>query len=110
MIRTALRIVSALALVATLSVQAGPAQAASTASSSHSGVGQYEHDSDAMPTLVDMMLVRPLGLGVLAAGTVLMLPVGAFTLMTRPTNIKDPFDVLVMEPAKFVFVDPVGQH
>jgi hypothetical protein len=63
-----------------------------------------------MPALLDMMVIRPVGLGVLAVGTMLMLPVGAFTLCTRPTEIGQPFDALMAKPAEFVFLDPIGSH
>lgn len=103
-------LVSALVLAAALAVPATPALAASTSSSSGGGVGIYEHDSDNMPVLLDLMVVRPAGLAVLVAGTALMVPVGAFTLMTRPSNIDVPFEALMKSPAEFVFVDPVGSH
>jgi len=99
-----------LALAAALAVPAAPAAAASTSTSSGGGIGLYEHDSDEMPVLLDLLIVRPAGFAVLVAGTALMVPVGAFTLMTRPSEIGVPFDTLMKQPAQFVFTDPVGAH
>ena len=104
------RLFSTLVVLAALAVPVTPALAASTSSSSGGGVGVYEHDSDNMPVLLDLLVIRPAGLAVLAAGTALMVPVGAFTLVTRPRDIGVPFDTLMRAPAEFVFVDPVGSH
>ena len=112
MIRSTRRFVSALTVAALVAFSATPSSAAMSTSSngSSTSVAQNEHDADPSPPLFDMMVMRPLGLGVLAAGTLLMLPVGAIMLMIRPADIKLPYELLMKEPAQFVFVDPMGSH
>jgi len=39
-----------------------------------------------------------------------MLPVGLFTAITRPTDIGKPWHELVVKPARFTWIDPIGSH
>lgn len=59
---------------------------------------------------VDILLLRPLGLVALASGVSLFVPAGAITLLTRPTEIDEPYEWLVAGPARYVWVDPIGGH
>jgi hypothetical protein len=98
--------VSALAVAALVSFAATPAVAGSITSTGYTP----EHDADPAPAMFDAAVMRPIGFVMLVAGTALMVPIGAFTLITRPTDIDKPFNALMREPAEFVFVDPVGTH
>jgi len=62
------------------------------------------------PVLVDAGLLRPMGILMTVAGVGLMVPVGLFTAMTRPTEIGKPWHELVVKPARFTWVDPIGSH
>jgi hypothetical protein len=62
------------------------------------------------PILVDAGLLRPMGIFMTVAGVALMAPVGLFTLVTRPTEIGKPWHELVVKPARFTWVDPIGSH
>jgi hypothetical protein len=64
----------------------------------------------AVPVVIDAVFLRPVGLGVLVVGTVaygLMAPLMA---ITRPTDMGKPFQQLVVAPARYTFVDPLGMH
>lgn len=62
------------------------------------------------PVLVDAALLRPMGILMTVAGVGLMLPVGLFTAITRPTDIGKPWHELVVKPARFTWIDPIGSH
>lgn len=65
--------------------------------------------SNASP-VVDVMLLRPAGFLSLAVGTGLFLVTAPIVLITRPHEIEKPFKQLVVRPAKYVWVDPLGGH
>ena len=62
------------------------------------------------PTLVDAMLLRPVGLLMTVGGAALFVPAGALVGLTRPTNIGKPFHSLVAVPFRYTFLDPLGEH
>jgi hypothetical protein len=63
------------------------------------------------PPMFDLFILRPLGIGALTIGTALFIaPVAPIALITRPTNIGRPAEKLVVNPVKYVFVDPLGEH
>jgi len=62
------------------------------------------------PPMVDLLLMRPLGLVMLGASAALWVPAQTFTMMIRPKDYMKPIDALLKRPAKFVFVDPLGGH
>jgi len=64
-----------------------------------------------VPIVVDVLLLRPLGLAVTALGAVVYaFPVAPITAITRPSDIGKPLGPLVAAPARFTFRDPLGQH
>ena len=64
-----------------------------------------------VPMLFDILVLRPIGLVMTLAGAaVYVFPVAPLTLMTRPADIGKPLGLLVATPARFTFVDPIGQH
>ena len=69
----------------------------------------YDQRSSA-PVLLDVLILRPLGLAALATGVGIMAMVAPFVLITRPTGIHRPFDLLVRQPAFYVWRDPLGTH
>jgi hypothetical protein len=65
---------------------------------------------DSVNPAADLIILRPFGLAMLAGGTVLMAPVGLWTLLVRPTEMDVPFDALMKTPFEYTFVDPLGSH
>jgi hypothetical protein len=58
----------------------------------------------------DLIILRPFGLAMLAGGTVLMAPVGLWTLLVRPSEMDVPFNTFMRRPFEYTFVDPLGSH
>ncbi len=97
---------SLIAVALTAVLLAPTAQAAST-----KFVGSDEHAGDTAGPMTDLFLMRPFGLAATVIGTALMAP--AAVLMTacgRPHEIGVPFEYLMLDPARFTFVDPLGSH
>lgn len=65
----------------------------------------------AVPVVFDAVVLRPVGLMMTAFGTVFFaFPVAPLMLITRPTDMGKPFKQLVVAPARYTFVDPLGLH
>ncbi len=58
----------------------------------------------------DLFFLRPMGFAGLAVSAAFWVPVQAVCMVTRPTEWKQPIDMMLKEPYEFVFVDPVGSH
>ncbi len=67
-------------------------------------------DSANAPASVDVLLLRPAGFISLLVGTGLFLVLAPIVLITRPHEIGVPFKELVVRPAKYLWVDPLGGH
>ena len=63
-----------------------------------------------VPILLDAMLLRPMGLVMTAVGAALAPLPMAIVGITHPPDVLKPFNVLVMKPVRFTFLDPIGQH
>ena len=73
-------------------------------------LGDSEEEAS-VPVVLDVLLLRPLGLLMTAGGLVLYaFPVLPITAVTRPTQIFKPLGPLVATPAKYTFSDPLGSH
>ena len=81
----------------------------STAGATTTQARSQEEDGRVSPTM-DALLLRPLGFVSLVMGTALFVPAGALTLVTRPTDIGKPFKALIIDPALYVWADPLGEH
>lgn len=68
-----------------------------------------EDAANASP-VVDVMLLRPVGFLSLVVGVGLMAALTPIVLITRPHEINKPFEQLVIKPARFLWVDPIGGH
>ena len=66
--------------------------------------------TDPVSPVFDVLVLRPLGLVTLIGGFVIFVVTSPITLITRPHEIGRPFDRLVVSPAKYVWVDPLGSH
>ena len=92
-----------LAVTAVLALLAAPAAAVTDHKVSHVG------NSNA-PAMMDVLVLRPVGLVGLALSAVLWVPAEALTLCINPSEWKVPVDHLLTKPARYVFVDPIGSH
>ena len=98
-------IVSAMLTLALVLCLASPAAATSA-------LGRDVAGSEiAVPMVLDAVVLRPLGLVMTIAGTMLYaFPVGPITALTRPTDLAKPFKLLVVAPLRYTFMDPLGEH
>lgn len=69
-----------------------------------------ERDSGRVPVMFDLMTRVVFGIPLTILGTAAMVPVGFFTAITRPSEIDKPFRYLVVAPARYTWVDPLGYH
>ncbi len=66
--------------------------------------------SDPVSPTVDVLLLRPVAFVSLIAGSALFLVSMPIVAITRPHEIGRPFDLLVAEPARYIWMDPLGTH
>jgi hypothetical protein len=66
--------------------------------------------SDPVSPTVDVLLLRPIGFLTLIGGTALFVAALPFIAITRPHEIGKPFDRLVGDPARYIWMDPLGTH
>jgi hypothetical protein len=95
---------TALAALAVVGMLAAPATSAFAASN----VELIENEK--APPMVDLFIMRPLGFAMLTASAVLWVPAQAVTMIVRPSDYQKPIDYMLKKPARFVFVDPLGEH
>jgi hypothetical protein len=67
-------------------------------------------DSEFAPPMLDVLVLRPIGLIGLALSSVLWVPAELMTVAVNPTEWHVPVDHLLTKPARYVFVDPIGSH
>jgi hypothetical protein len=67
-------------------------------------------DSAYAHPMVDVLLIRPVGLIGLALSSAIWVPAELMTLCVNPTEWMLPVHHLLAKPARFVFVDPLGTH
>jgi len=60
--------------------------------------------------MVDVLLIRPIGMIGLMLSATLWVPAELMTLAVNPTQWYLPVQHLLARPARFVFVDPIGSH
>jgi hypothetical protein len=97
-IRRSIAVMTAALLLST--VAASPSMAVST----------FRDDAANASPVLDVMLLRPAGFVSLVVGVGLMAVLTPLVLITRPTEIDKPFEQLVVKPARFLWVDPIGGH
>jgi hypothetical protein len=98
--RSVRRFLAAFALVALF---AAPAAAVTSERADHL-------DAEAVHPMMDVLVLRPVGLIGLAMSAALWVPAQIITVCVNPTEWKLPVDHLLAKPARFVFVDPIGSH
>ena len=85
----------------------------SFASANESFINSSDSEANNMssPVMVDLLILRPVALVTLCVSTIFFLvPVVPITLLTRPSEIAKPFDIMVANPARFVWAHPLGSH
>jgi hypothetical protein len=88
--------------VSLLSVHAAPVAAATDAKLENRG-----HTN----LVADAIVLRPLGLVAIGVGAaVWAVGVAPFVAMTRPTDLGESMDYLIMRPVRYTFADPLGHH
>lgn len=85
----------------------GPIGSAAAATFDDEGLSATQKDT---PIVLDACVLRPVGLVLTALGTALFLPAAAVVGVTRPTDVGKPFQILVANPFRYTFIDPIGQH
>ncbi len=88
--------------VSLLVVQAAPAAAAT---------GQEFENRGHTNLVADAIILRPLGLAAIGIGAaVWAVGVAPFVALTRPADLDQSMDYLIMRPVRYTFADPLGHH
>ncbi len=96
------RFSAVLIAVALLLVQVAPAAAAT---------GQDLEYRGHTNLVADALILRPLGLAMIGVGSVLWaVGVAPFVAITRPTDLGESMNYLIMRPVRYTFADPLGHH
>lgn len=67
-------------------------------------------DEEGTKRMFDLGTRVVFGIPMTIAGAVLMVPAGLATLATRPSELDQTFDYLVMGPVRYTWVYPLGEH
>jgi hypothetical protein len=67
-------------------------------------------DRNSVPVVFDAGTLRPVGILMTATGAMGFCLVSPFVLITRPTDIGKVFSKLVIDPARYTWVEPLGTH
>lgn len=98
------RLVASLTVAAFVAVLSSPALAGEI-------YKDYEYDNDPSGVAPDALIMRPAGLVAFFLGLGLFVPAAVMTTVVgQPQNIGKSFDVLVLRPGKWTFVEPIGNH
>ena len=96
------RFSAVLIAVALLLVQVAPVAAAT---------GQDLENRGHTNLVADALILRPLGLAMIGVGSVLWaVGVAPFVAITRPMELDESMDHLIMRPVRYTFADPLGHH
>jgi hypothetical protein len=60
--------------------------------------------------MIDLLLMRPLGLIMLGASAALWVPAQTATMIVSPREYRVPIEFFLKKPAEFVFRDRLGMH
>jgi hypothetical protein len=91
-----------LVAVVLLMVQAAPAAAV---------MGEDLENRGKTNIIVDALILRPLGLVMIAGGTVFWAAgIAPLVAITRPTDLGKTMSHMIVRPVRYTFVDPLGHH
>jgi hypothetical protein len=68
------------------------------------------HDADRVPVGFDLITRVVFGIPLTVAGAALFVPAAAVTAATRPSEMHKPYEMLVLAPVRYTWVDPLGYH
>jgi hypothetical protein len=71
---------------------------------------QDPFDRHAVPVLFDASTLRPIGILMTGVGALGFCLISPFVLITRPTDIGAVFSEMVIDPARYTWVEPLGVH
>jgi hypothetical protein len=97
------RTLAALVALLMLSLSASASQAGST----RSGMGNKASQS---PVVFDVLILRPLGFVTLALGAGLFVISMPLVAVTRPQDIRKPYETFLVRPCRFLWKDDLGAH
>ncbi|MBW2231629.1 MAG: hypothetical protein JRG92_04875 [Deltaproteobacteria bacterium] len=80
------------------------------AGATHASEISMEEEEAKTPIVWDAMVMRPLGIAALAVGVAFFAVSTPIVAITRPSDIGKVGHVLIVKPAKYVWVDPIGTH
>ena len=83
---------------------------ASPAYSSGESMRSMMAGTDPVSPVVDVLLLRPVAFVTLVGGSALFLAALPIIAITRPQEIGKPLDHLVLAPARYIWLDPLGTH
>ncbi len=71
----------------------------------------YEDSLDdcSYPPVLDVMIMRPLGLAATLLGTALFIPISPFAVFSVWDDVDQVADGLILSPASFTFKRPLGE-
>ena len=72
--------------------------------------GNEDVSDRSVNVVFDALILRPIGLVVTLGGAVAYGVTAAIVGITRPKDIAKPLEPLLLAPARYTFVDPIGQH
>lgn len=99
-----------LAGLAICGLLAAPMASLAASMSTSAAAAADEREAIPAPPMMDLLLLRPLGMLALATGAMLWVPAAGITAMTRPQELGVTTEDLVMKPLRFVFMDALGTH
>ena len=96
------RLSAVLITIALLLVQVAPAAASTSQGLENRGETNV---------VTDALILRPVGLAMIAVGSVAWaVGVAPFVAITRPADLGESMDYLIMRPVRYTFADPLGHH
>jgi hypothetical protein len=71
---------------------------------------QDPYDRHGVPVMFDASTLRPVGILMTGVGALGFCLISPFVLITRPTDIGKVFGEMVIDPARYTWVEPLGTH
>lgn len=97
------QLAAALAACGLLAAHAAPAAAQSSL------LNNADREAET-PVVFDAVVLRPVGFLMMCAGLTYFAVTSPLMAITRPTDMGKSFRKLVVEPARYTWVDPIGTH
>ena len=95
------RLSAVLIAVALLLVQVAPAAATAA---------QDLENRGATNLVADALILRPMGLAMIGVSAAFWVALAPFVAITRPTQLGESMEYLIMRPVRYTFADPIGHH